>query len=70
MERRSSTQDYWPVLTRTGYSRKLYGGHLTVPTLPAIDGYNGPDGYRKNTPELREKSSVFDYTGKVLYSRV
>eukprot|EP00731_Ephydatia_muelleri_P012716 Em0007g26a len=45
-----------------GYSRKLYGGHLTVPTLPAIDGYNGPDGYRKNTPELREKSSVFDYT--------
>ena len=45
-----------------GYSRKLYGGHLTVPTLPAVDGYNGPDGYRKNTPELREKSSAFDYT--------
>ena len=47
----------------TGYTRRVYGGHLTVPTDPSKDGYNGPDGYRRNTFDLRQKPSVFDYEG-------
>lgn len=47
----------------TGYTRHVYGGHLTVPTDPSKDGYNGPDGYRRNTFDLRQKPSVFDYEG-------
>ena len=46
-----------------GYTRKLFGGHLSVPTDPSMDGYHGPEGYRRNTPDLRKQRSVFDYTG-------
>lgn len=49
--------------TFLGYTRRLYGGHTTVPTDPAMDGYNGPEGYRQNTFDLRRKPSVFDYEG-------
>lgn len=49
--------------TFLGYTRRLYGGHTTVPTDPAMDGYNGPEGYRRNTFDLRRKPSVFDYEG-------
>ena len=28
-----------------------------------MDGYNGPEGYRRNTFDLRRKPSVFDYEG-------
>ena len=47
----------------TGYTRRLYGGHLTVPTAPPKVGYHGDEGYRRNTPELRSQRSVFDYEG-------
>ena len=47
-----------------GYTRKVYGGHTTVPTTPAQDGYHGEEGYRKNTPELRRRRSVFEDEGK------
>lgn len=47
-----------------GYTRRLYGGHTTVPTEPSKDGYNGPEGYRRNTFDLRRQRSVFDYEGK------
>lgn len=53
-----------------GYTRRLYGGHLTVPTLPAKDGYNGPEGYRRNTPDLRYKRSPFDYEGLQEFSLI
>jgi len=46
-----------------GYTRKLYGGHLSVPTSPPKVGYHGEEGYRRNTPDLRNKRSVFDYEG-------
>ena len=47
-----------------GYTRQIYGGHTTVPTDPTKPGYHGEEGYRKNTPDLRRKQSVFDYEGK------
>ena len=46
-----------------GYTRKLYGGHLSVPTTAPKVGYHGEEGYRRNTPDLRDKRSVFDYEG-------
>jgi len=46
-----------------GYTRQLYGGHLSVPTAPPVVGYNGEEGWRRNTFDLRKKRSVFDYTG-------
>lgn len=45
----------------TCYTRRVYGGHLSVPTDPSKDGYNGPEGYRRNTFDLRRQPSVFDY---------
>jgi hypothetical protein len=47
----------------SGYTRRLYGGHLSVPTSPLKQGYHGSEGYRRNTPNLRMKPSVFDYEG-------
>ena len=52
-----------PLSPHTGYTRRLYGGHLTVPTAPPKVGYHGDEGYRRNTPELRSQRSVFDYEG-------
>lgn len=46
-----------------GYTCKIYGGHLGVPTAPPFQGYNGEGGYRRNTPDLRAKPSVFKYNG-------
>ena len=46
-----------------GYTRCLYGGHLSIPTAPPIQGYHGGEGYRRNTPDLRIKPSVFYYEG-------
>ena len=46
-----------------GYTRRYYGGHLTIPTLAPQDGFNGPEGYRRNTPDLRCQRSPFDYEG-------
>ena len=34
-----------------------------MPTDPSKTGYHGEEGYRRNTPDLREKRSVFDYEG-------
>ncbi|XP_065829716.1 sperm microtubule associated protein 1-like [Oscarella lobularis] len=36
-------------------------GHTTVPTLPPLNGYNGPDGYRRNTFALRQRPSDFGF---------
>lgn len=47
-----------------GYTRKEYGGHTSVPTDPPKDGYHGKEGYRRNTPDLRRRQSVFDYEGQ------
>ena len=51
-------------MSSAGYTRKLYGGHTTVPTAPAQHGYHGEEGYRRNTPDLRRRRSVFDYEGE------
>ncbi len=50
-----------------GYTRRMYGGHQSVPTSPPKVGYHGPEGYRRNTPDLRKQRSVFDYEGKPLH---
>lgn len=34
-----------------------------MPTAPSKIGYHGEEGYRRNTPDLRLKRSVFDYEG-------
>ena len=47
----------------TGYSRDLYGGHSSVITGPPNIGYHGEGGYRRNTPDLRRRQSVFDDEG-------
>lgn len=52
----------------TGYTRRLYGGHISVPTVPPVVGYHGPEGYRRNTFDLRQKRSVFDYEGLYMYN--
>lgn len=49
--------------TGIGYTRQTFGGHTTVPTVPPKPGYHGDEGYRKNTPDLRRRNSVFDYEG-------
>ena len=49
---------------QSGYTWKIYGGHLSVPTLQPIQGYHGENGFRRNTPQLRWKNSVFDCDGK------
>ena len=54
----------------TGYTRKTYGGHTSVPTDPSMDGYHGKEGYRRNTPDLRRRRSVFDYEGVQLIMSV
>jgi hypothetical protein len=51
------------ILKGTSYTRRIYGGHTTIPTNRAQDGYNGPEGYRRNTFELRYQRSEFDYIG-------
>lgn len=51
-----------------GYTQKMYGGHTSVPTDPSKDGYHGKDGFRRNTPDLRRRRSVFDYEGEKLIS--
>ena len=48
----------------TGYHRDLFGGHLSVKTGPPNIGYHGEDGYRRNTPDLRRRKSVFDDEGE------
>ena len=48
------------------YTRRIYGGHITVPTEPPKTGYHGEEGYRKNTPDLRRRPSVFDYEGELI----
>ena len=50
-------------ITLIGYSRDLYGGHLSVKTGPPNIGYHGEAGYRRNTPDLRRRQSVFDDEG-------
>lgn len=50
----------------TGYSRDMYGGHLSVKTDPPNIGYHGEDGYRRNTPDLRRRKSVFDDEGNCM----
>lgn len=51
-------------LVGAGYNRDMYGGHLSVKTAPPNIGYHGEDGYRRNTPDLRRRKSVFDDEGK------
>lgn len=53
-----------PFILFAGYTRKLYGGHGSVPVNKPFPGYNGEDGYRRNTPELRAKPSPFDCEGR------
>ncbi len=50
-------------IVNLGYSRKIYGGHCTVPIAPPKPGYHGENGYRRNTPSLRYKPSPFDIEG-------
>lgn len=51
----------------TGYTRQIYGGHLSIPTAAPTQGYHGEEGYRRNTPDLRLKRSVFDYEGNFMF---
>lgn len=46
-----------------GCTRQIWGGHTTVPTDPAIVGWNSEAGYRRNTFDLRARRSVFDFQG-------
>lgn len=46
-----------------GYTRQIFGGHLSVPTAPPGVGYHGECGYRRNTFALRRRPSAFDYEG-------
>ncbi|XP_064401898.1 sperm microtubule associated protein 1-like [Halichondria panicea] len=61
--RNSSTKHYLQEREAlgAGYTRKLYGGHLSIPTTPSVVGYHGDEGYRRNTFDLRKKRSAFDY---------
>lgn len=58
------------ILLCLGYTRRIYGGHTSVPTDPSKDGYNGPEGYRKNTFDLRRQRSVFDYEGSIYNAHI
>jgi hypothetical protein len=44
-----------------GCTRLVWGGHTSVPTEPAVIGWHGEEGYRRNTFDLRARYSVFDY---------
>ena len=46
-----------------GTTRQVWGGHTSIPTDTAVVGWNGEDGYRRNTFELRARPSVFDDKG-------
>lgn len=48
-----------------GYSTIEVAGHELFMSNPKpVIGYNGPAGYRRNTPELRCRPSCFDYGEK------
>ena len=48
-----------------GYSTLEVAGHELFMSNPRpIAGYNGPAGYRRNTPDLRARPSVFE-SGKL-----
>ena len=48
-----------------GCTRRIWGGHTSVPTEPSVVGWYGKEGYRRNTFDLRARRSVFDYEGKL-----
>lgn len=48
------------VLLLTGYSTIEVAGHELFMSNPKlVIGYNGNGGYRRNTPDLRNRQSVF-----------
>jgi hypothetical protein len=49
------------VFLHAGCTRLVWGGHTSVPTEPAVIGWHGEEGYRRNTFDLRARYSVFDY---------
>lgn len=54
------------IILLIGYTRKLYGGHMTIPTTLSKQGYHGEEGYRRNTPSLRIQPFVFDYQSNII----
>lgn len=40
---------------------------MTVPTAAPKQGYHGDEGYRRNTPDLRLKRSVFEDKGRYIF---
>ena len=56
------------VLFLSGHSVSQVGGHdLFMDKISPINGYNGPFGFRRNTPWLRKQPSVFEGQNSCLF---